>query len=273
MAEAPVHVLIISGLDPSGGAGFIADVRGVAEHHLRPVGVITALTEQDTSGVRDVEVCNAERVDNQLRALLSDVEVAAVKIGMLGDDTICRVVVEALHLTAAPVVWDPIIRPSRGGVPLYRGDVNEAARLLAPHLTLITPNLAEAALLSGMSVGSVAEMTAAATALSEQLGCAVLITGGHLDADAAITAPTSESAMGGAIDVLVEPGAATTELELPRQAGGENIHGTGCALSTAIASGLASGLSLESATRAAKRTVSDKIGHPVRPGRGSAAIL
>jgi len=253
------HVLIVSGLDPSGGAGFIADVRVVSEHGLRPVGVVSALTEQDTSGVRAVEAANAERVDGQLHALLSDVEIAAVKIGMLGDEHLCKVVSDALQLTAAPVVWDPIVRPTRGGVALYAGNVVDAAATLADHLTLVTPNIAEAELLCGQTIDSVKTMHSASLALHQRLDCAVLITGGHLAGE-------------NVIDVLASNGA-TQELSGDRITGGTDVHGTGCALSSAIACGLATGVDLVDAIDQAKRFVVGKLAAPATPGRGSAAVV
>ncbi len=252
------NLLIVSGLDPSGGAGFIADVRVAAEHGLRPVGVISALTEQDTNGVRAVEVSNPERVDGQLRAILTDLEVSAVKIGMLGDDTMCRVVSAALDLTAAPLVWDPIVRPTRGGVALFSGDVSAAAAELARHLTLITPNIAEAQVLADASISSVDDMSRQAKALSQRFGCAVLITGGHLGGDSAV-------------DVLADT-TGTRELSAARIPDAEHTHGTGCALSTSIACGLAGGASLDDAVAAAKAYVADKLTVPSRPGCGSPAV-
>ena len=104
-ADAP-QILIIAGLDPSGGAGLIADVRVAERHGARAVGVVTALTEQSTLGMRAVNPVPPAVVAEQLGALLSDVEVAAVKIGMLGSVEMAEVVAEALALTAAPIVWE-----------------------------------------------------------------------------------------------------------------------------------------------------------------------
>lgn len=254
------HVLIISGLDPSGGAGFIADVRVVTEHGLRPVGVVSALTEQDTAGVRAVEVVAPSCVEAQLLALLSDVEIAAVKIGMLGDEAVCQVIAAALELTAAPVVWDPIVRPTRGGVPLFRGSVTAAAELLADHLSLITPNIPEASVLCDMTIDSVEAMHTAAAELNQRIGCAVLVTGGHLRSSAAV------------VDVLADS-AGVRALTGERVVGGEHTHGTGCALSTAIACGLAKAESYDVAIVAAKSFVSAKLAVPIRAGRGSPSIV
>ncbi|MEZ4365123.1 MAG: bifunctional hydroxymethylpyrimidine kinase/phosphomethylpyrimidine kinase [Kofleriaceae bacterium] len=122
MAEAPC-VLVVAGLDPSGGAGFIADVRVAERHGCRAVGAITALTEQDTVGVRAVHPVGPGELHALLTTLLTDVEVAAVKLGMLATAEHAEAVGDALALTAAPVVWDPILRPTRGQVALLDGDL------------------------------------------------------------------------------------------------------------------------------------------------------
>jgi len=251
-------IVIISGLDPSGGAGFIADTRVAAERGLRPVGVVTALTEQDTCGARAVEPVSAEMLADQLRALLSDIEVHAVKIGMLGSEAIAEAVASALQLTSAPVVWDPVLRPTRGGAALYLGDPQRARALLDPHLTLMTPNAAEAEVLWGESVRTLEEMRAAAAGLCGT-GQAVLVTGGDLGD-------------GDAVDFLAADGV-VNELRGERVRGDQPVHGTGCLLSTAIACELARGATLAAAARAAKALVAERLRAPVRVGRGSPSVV
>jgi hydroxymethylpyrimidine kinase/phosphomethylpyrimidine kinase len=273
-------VLLLAGLDPSGGAGFIADVRVAELLATRPVGVVTALTEQTTAGVRACHPVDAETVGGQLAELLADVAIAAAKIGLVPDDAVARAIGEALALTAAPVVWDPVLRPS-AGVPFYRGDLAAAVASLRPHITLITPNADEAALLTGRSqpVTTRADARAAAEALVELGFPAVLVKGGHLEVhtDGTLGEGELDGQAPVCIDVLAEriDGAIrVTELRGMRLAlppGG--VHGTGCALSTAIACGLATGLSLLDACRAAKSFVEAHLAHPVRPGRGAAALL
>src|SRR5690606_38196966 len=111
-------VLVCSGLDPSGGAGFIADVRVIADLGGRPCGVVTALTVQNTTGVVGSHPCDPELVGHQLAFLLTDIEVKAVKLGMIGSVEIARAIANALQLTDARVVWDPVMQPSRGEQPL-----------------------------------------------------------------------------------------------------------------------------------------------------------
>lgn len=253
-----MNILVISGLDPSGGAGFLADARMIDARGGRPVGVVTALTVQDTRGVREVHPCSAEVVSDQLRALLSDMPVAAVKIGMLGSQAIALAVADALELTAAPVVWDPVLRSSLGGAALFVGDAAVAATALKPHVTVATPNATEAAALSGRAVTTATEAREAAALLCRALGDAVLITGGHLQ--------------GQMVDVLAQ-GEVITEITGERVEGGTDVHGTGCALSTALAVELARGIALPDAVRIARDEVVRRLRAPVTPGRGARAVL
>jgi hydroxymethylpyrimidine kinase/phosphomethylpyrimidine kinase len=255
-----VNLLVIAGLDPSGGAGLIADARVAELHGLRPVGVVTGLTEQDTHGVRNANAVSAEIVSSQLRALLSDMVVAAVKIGMLGSEPIARAVADALALTDAPVVWDPVLLPTRGRVALYDGSPARAVQLLMPHVTVATPNAAEAAALTGgVEVVDVDGMVRAAKALRAGGMEAVLVTGGDLAGD-------------DAVDVLAWSGGIERLAGARVDAGGP-VHGTGCALSTALACGLARGVGLVEAAREAKDFVAGLLRDPVAPGRGMKAIV
>ncbi len=260
MPPSTANLLIIAGLDPTGGAGILADTRVAAHHGLRAVGVVTGLTEQDTSGVRNANVVSTEIVLHQLQSLLSDVEVAAVKIGLLGSEALAGAVAEALALTAAPVVWDPVLLPTRGRVSLYEGSQARAVQLLTPHVTVATPNLHEAAALTGgAEISDVEGMEAAAQALRAGGMKAVLVTGGHLSGDRST-------------DVLAHEGG------VERLSGdwidtGGPVHGSGCALSTALACALARGASLVDAARAAKDFVGSKLRAAAAPGRGMKSIV
>jgi hydroxymethylpyrimidine/phosphomethylpyrimidine kinase len=263
-------VLICAGLDPSGGAGLIADVRVVTELGCRPVGVVTATTVQNTTAVIDTEAMGAASVREQLEFLLSDIEVRAVKIGMIGSSEIARSIAAALALTSAAVVWDPVIHPSRGDVPFVDSLFNHAFVALIPHVTLLTPNAQELGFLTGATLAGLAEATAAGRALAARLGTAVLVKGGHLDSR------TAAEDVDESVDVLCQPGVAGGGIEIlrgPRLPGGEHVHGTGCALSSAIAAHLARGAELVDACRAAKDFVAARIAAPARPGRGAAAIV
>ncbi len=248
-------LLIVAGLDPSGGAGLLADARVAAEHGVRAVGVVTATTVQDTSGVRAVEPVAPDVLAEALTVLLGDVVVDAVKIGMLGDARSAEVLARALAATRAPVVWDPVFMPSRGGVPLLAGDPAAAVRALLAEARLVTPNAAEAEALSGVRVVDEASARAAAAAIAAE---AVLVKGGHL---------------GGAraVDVLRD-GATYTILDAPRAAAGP-VHGTGCVLSSAIACRLALGAPLVEAVRGGKDFVGAKLAAPLTIGRGARCLV
>jgi hydroxymethylpyrimidine kinase/phosphomethylpyrimidine kinase len=265
-AGAGSNLLLVAGLDPSGGAGLLADARVAERHGMRPVGVVTALTVQTTSDVRAVESVAAELVGAQLTALLSDAVVAAGAIGMLGDESVAEAVAEALRLTAAPIVWDPVLRASAGGAALYRGDPRRALALLRDHVALITPNLAEAEALAGFEVRDRAAMRRAARAIAAG-GAACLVKGGHLAGGGIVG-----EAAPGVIDVLAA-GDDLIELEGARVPGGEDVHGTGGALATAIACHLAAGADLASAARAAAAFVRQRLAAPIRSGRGKPSVL
>lgn len=254
------QLLICSGLDPSGGAGFIADVQIAARFHMRPVGIVTATTIQNTLGVAGWQPVPGEHVREQLEHLLSDIEVAAVKLGMLGSVDTGMALRHALQLTSAPLVWDPVLFASRGATALVDGDLAHVIAALEPHLTLVTPNAGELAILAGAPVTTLEEAVAAGEALAARLGAAVLVKGGHLD--------TGDES----IDVLIQ-GGAREELRARRIPGGEHVHGTGCALSTVIAVQLGHGVPLVDACREAKRFVGDAIELAVRPGRGAPAVV
>jgi hydroxymethylpyrimidine/phosphomethylpyrimidine kinase len=253
-------VLICSGLDPSGGAGLIADVRIANQLGTRPVGVVTTTTIQNTTGMVRGEPISAEVIREQLDLLLSDVEVAAVKIGMLGSVATANALGQALALTGAPVVWDPILRASQGGALAFEdGRIEDALGALAPHLTLVTPNARELAVLVGRPIDGMPEAIAAGMSLAKQLETAVLVKGGHLGTDESV-------------DVLCRA-TGTVSMRAARVAHGEDVHGTGCALATAIAAHLAHGAELADAVRAAKQFVGERIASPVHPGRGAPAVV
>jgi hydroxymethylpyrimidine/phosphomethylpyrimidine kinase len=254
------NVLLVAGLDPSGGAGLVADIRVCELLGCRPVAVATALTEQSTVEVRAVNPAPATVVGDQLRMLLTDVEVAAVKLGMLATEAIADEVARALELTAGLVVWDPVLRPTRGRVALYDGDPARAVALLDGLITLCTPNADEVTVLTGREIASVGDAVAAGVDLYQRGLSATLVKGGHWGDPAQI------------LDVLVTPDGHEV-LAGPRVPVDEPVHGTGCALSTAIACHLALGRSLEDACRAARAFVSDRVAAAVSPGRGRPSVL
>ncbi len=253
MPPAKSVALTIAGSDPSGGAGIQADLKTFHQFGVYGEAVITLITVQNTRGVERIECLAPDLVADQIRAVISDIPPAAAKTGALGD----RSIIEAVAGLAAgfpfPLVVDPVIL-SKHGAALLAADAIDALRTrLLPHTFLLTPNLEEAALLTGTEVRDVEGMRRSAKKLAALGPRAVLVKGGHLGGDA--------------IDVLFHQGE-FREFTLPRIAT-RNTHGTGCTLSAAIAAGLACGEDLPHAVERAKRYVSAAIRG--NPGLGSGA--
>lgn len=251
-AGSPV-ILTIAGFDPSGGAGVLADLKTFAAHNCYGVAVITALTIQNTRGVAQVYPVEAAKVRECADNLLEDGRVAVVKIGMLANAMNARAVRDFLAANPGlPVVLDPILRSTSGkdlvdaeGAAILREDLLKRA-------TLITPNLAEAAALTGLKVETVEEMKAAARKLKEMGAQSVVVTGGHHEK---------------AVDVFfngVEIQVFSGDRVKP-----ENTHGAGCTFSSAIAANLALGRHLDDAIVLAKAYVTEAIrkAFPTGPGR------
>jgi hydroxymethylpyrimidine/phosphomethylpyrimidine kinase len=240
------NVLSIAGSDPSGGAGIQADLKTFAANGVYGMAAITALTAQNTRGVSGVELVSPEFVAAQIAAVFADVRVDAVKIGMIATADIAYAVGEALaDHSDVPVVLDPVM-VAKGGAPLLADDAMEALRkALLPRATVVTPNLPEAARLTGTAEATDRRGMAAQAAMLVDLGPrAALVKGGHLE--------NAHSP-----DVLVTEGA-THWLDAPRHTT-KNTHGTGCTLSSALAAQLARGMSLHDAARAAKDYVAGAI--------------
>jgi hydroxymethylpyrimidine/phosphomethylpyrimidine kinase len=242
--------LAIAGSDSSGGAGIQADLKTFAAFGVYGASVVTALTAQNTRGVQGIHAVPAGFVAAQLDSVLSDLDVAAIKTGMLADAQIVEAVARALRaVPSIPLVVDPVMVATSGDVLLAPEAVAALKRDLIPLATLLTPNLPEAAILLGAPTAeSVADMRDQARALLA-LGCrGVLLKGGHLQGDSAT-------------DVLADAAGIqrleTTRIDTP------HTHGTGCTLSAAIAALMAQGETLTHAVRRAKAYV----GHGLRHGR------
>lgn len=233
--------LTIAGSDSAGGAGIQADLKTFAALGVYGASVLTALTAQNTNGVFAVHEVPAEFIAAQMDAVFSDLAVRAVKIGMLGSAAAIAAVAAGLRRhRARNVVLDTVMTASAGG-KLLHGDALDALRALIAQARLVTPNLPEAATLTGAEEArDEAEMYAQAQKLLALGGGAVLIKGGH--------GSGSES-----VDILVE-GASRMRFATPRIQT-RNTHGTGCTLAAAIAAGLAKNLSLTDAVRQAKAFV------------------
>lgn len=236
--------LTIAGSDSGGGAGIQADIKTFSALGVYGASVITAITAQNTHGVTGVHPIPAEMVRAQIDAVLGDLDVRAIKIGMVAEPQVIAAIAEGLAGSAIPVVVDPVMVAASGHRLLGEGAEDALREKLLPIASLVTPNLPEAAVILGVrQARDEDEMVTQAEALAEMTE-AVLLKGGHL------TGPE-------ATDILVTPAGVTT-LSAPRIET-QNTHGTGCTLSSAIAAHLARGASLEEAVTRAKAYLSAAI--------------
>lgn len=258
MAQTPPVILSIAGFDPSSGAGVTADIKTIAAHGCYGVACITALTVQSTAGVKRVEPVAGKLVRDTLAELESDVSIAAIRIGMLGSGEVVDAVSDFLKAVPRPnVVLDPILKSSSGAELLVPEAVKKFLGLL-PLVSVVTPNIMEAARLTGLEVSTVAEMKAAAAKLHELGVENVVVTGGHLEKP---------------VDVLsvAHGNARQTEFASDRLRS-TSTHGTGCAFATALAVQLALGRSLDDAVVLAKAYVTKGIANAYPVGKGVGPI-
>ena len=254
-----VSALTIAGSDSGGGAGIQADLKTFAAHRVHGLSAIAALTAQHTRGVTAVHVPDTAFLQAQVEACFDDFDIRVVKLGMLATAGVIEAVAGMLAAHGAvPVVLDPVM-VATSGAKLLADDALDALRTqLLPLAAIVTPNLPEAELLLGESIGDVAEMHRACAALRERGAQAVLLKGGHL--------------LGG--DVVVDVFAdarGVAEIRHPRLA--IEAHGTGCTLASAIAARLALGDALEAACVAASDYVHRALASGYRPGRSDILVL
>jgi hydroxymethylpyrimidine/phosphomethylpyrimidine kinase len=246
-------VLSVAGFDPSAGAGIIADLKTFAAHNCYGVAAITALTVQNSQGVASVHPVDPSVLRASIISLLSDGHVKALKIGMLGNQATAEVVLQILESNPdLPAVLDPVVRSSNDFGLLDAAGLDFIRGQLLSRVTVVTPNLAEAAALAEIPVDNLESMKAAARKLVELGARAVVVTGGHLDK---------------AIDVFFD--GTTMEAFAGDRVKPENTHGTGCTFSSAVAANLALGRHLRDAVVLAKAYVVEAIrqAFPVGPGR------
>jgi hydroxymethylpyrimidine/phosphomethylpyrimidine kinase len=251
--SAPPILLTIAGFDPSCGAGTAADLKTFAAHGCYGVAAITSLTVQNTQGVETVHNTPSAELRAQLEVLAKDCDIAAVKIGMLGNRGNAVVVAEFLDAHKFEhVVLDPVMKSSSGAELLDAGGIKFVAAELLKRASVITPNVPEAEVLTGLTIKDVADMEAAARKIVEMGARAVIVKGGHMER---------------AVDVLFD-GSEMVQL------GGDHVntddtHGTGCTFAAAIAAQLASARTLVEATTLAKAYVTKAIekGYPIGKGR------
>jgi hydroxymethylpyrimidine/phosphomethylpyrimidine kinase len=258
LKRVPARLLVIAGSDSGGGAGIQADIKTGCAFGVYAMSAVTAVTAQDTMGVHSIHLVPAATVRDQIAFSLADIGADAIKIGMLGSAEIVETIADILETEARgiPVVLDPVLA-STSGTPLLDLDAIDLMTLrLFPLATVVTPNLPEAAALTGMAIGDDAQIRQAAQRLRGLGARAVLVKGGHGAGDRVR-------------DILVDEEGVQT-FETSRITAGAT-HGTGCALATAIACGLAGQLTLSDAIRQARRFVlaalesAPDLGHGSRP--------
>ena len=266
MTNAPLtsrypRLLSIAGSDSGGGAGIQADLKTFSALGCFGMTAITALTAQNTCGVRAIHGVPPDMLRDQIDAVLEDIGVDAVKIGMLHSPEIVLVVASAIDRHALPhVVLDPVMVATSGAVLIDSPAIAALVRELFGRAVLVTPNLDEAALLVGRPLRSEADMELAALELLAKGARAVLLKGGHLAGDVVC-------------DLLLLQGGQPHWMRAPRIATA-NTHGTGCTLSSAIAAHLALGSALTDAVKAARAYVRDALtaGSRVKTGQGSGPL-
>jgi hydroxymethylpyrimidine/phosphomethylpyrimidine kinase len=278
MPEKPPIILTIAGFDPSSGAGVTADIKTIAAHACYGVACITAMTVQSTSGVKRVETLDPALVSDTLEELAADLDIAAVHIGMLGSGKVVKAVADFLSRRPASqpgnrpgsrpqkarlpnIVLDPVLKASSGADLLDAAGTRLMIERLIPLADVVTPNVDEAAVITGLKVEDLDEMRAASAKLHDLGASAVVITGGHLEK---------------AIDLLSFTTQRGTEQQIEQEVfkaerqRSNSTHGTGCAFATAMACHLAMDRGLAEAALLAKTYVTAAIsnGHPLGRGTG-----
>lgn len=250
-------VLTIAGSDSSGGAGIQADIKTITAHKMYAMSAITALTAQNTMGVDGIFEVSADFVGKQLDSIFSDIIPDAVKIGMVSSADIIEKIAEKLvEYNALNIVLDPVMVSTSGSRLISEDAIDALVKTLMPVATIITPNIPEAEVLSGMDIKAVEDMKKAAGIISDKCGVSVLVKGGHLICDAT--------------DVLYDKG--TVKIISSKRIDNPNTHGTGCTLSSAIACALADGCSMEKAVESAKQYLSGALEAGLDIGKGSGPL-
>ncbi len=250
------RVLIIAGSDPSGGAGVQADIKTVTALGGYAAAAITALTVQNTTGVSAVHPVDPAVIAAQIAAVLDDIGADAIKIGMIGDRASGAAIADAIafHATAIPVVIDPVLAATSGDSLAGEGVAALILERLTPLAAVITPNADEARALTGLCIENAAHLVAAGEALTRRGATAALVKGGHLEGDFVE-------------DVLVTQAGA--EVFRAQRINVRELHGTGCTLASAVATGLAQGMPLRDSVVRAISYVQGAIRHA--PGLGAGA--
>ncbi|MBP5734151.1 MAG: bifunctional hydroxymethylpyrimidine kinase/phosphomethylpyrimidine kinase [Lachnospiraceae bacterium] len=247
-------VLTIAGSDSSGGAGIQADLKTMTMNGVYAMSAITALTAQNTTGVRGILEVTPAFLELQLDAIFDDIFPDAVKIGMVSSVELIEVIAKELQSRKAKnIVADPVMVATSGAKLLREDAVETLKKRLLPMAFVITPNIPEAEILAGRTIQTKEDMSEAARQIWDSLGCAVLLKGGHSVHDA------NDLLYDGRGDIWFEG----------KRINNPNTHGTGCTLSSAIASNLAKGFSLEDSVARAKEYISGALAANLNLGKGS----
>ena len=250
--------LTIAGSDCSGGAGIQADLKTMTMNGVYAMSAITALTAQNTTGVRAIQEATPDFLRHQIDAIFEDIRPDAVKIGMVASKELICVIADMLRYhNAKNVVVDPVMVATSGSSLMKNDAVQTLIEKLLPIATLVTPNIPEAQVLSGKTIESKEDMLSAANFIGNTYGCAVLLKGGHSINDAN--------------DLLCANGEFIWFEG--KRINNHNTHGTGCTLSSAIASNLAKGYDLVMSVQRAKDYISDALSAQLDLGQGSGPLM
>lgn len=246
--------LTIAGSDSCGGAGIQADIKTMTVNGVYAMSAVTALTAQNTTGVKDIMEVSSSFLKEQLECIFTDIYPDSVKIGMIASKELIKTVKDTLvKYKAKNIVLDPVMVATSGAKLISDDAIDTLKKELLPIAAVVTPNIPEAEVLSGMKISSKEDMEAAAVRISEENHCAVLLKGGHNLNDAN--------------DLLVD-GKNITWFQ-GKRIDNPNTHGTGCTLSSAIAANLAKGFSLVDSVKKAKEYISGALNAMLDLGKGS----
>lgn len=246
--------LTIAGSDSSGGAGIQADIKTMQANGVYAMSAITALTAQNTTGVTGIMEVTPEFLEKQLDAVITDIRPDAVKIGMVSSEELIKMIAKKLkEYHMENVVVDPVMVATSGSRLISESAIDTLRTYLLPMATVITPNIPEAEVLAEMEIKSEEDMVEAAKRINEKYHCAVLCKGGH--------------SLNDANDLLYQDGSA--KWFHGKRINNPNTHGTGCTLSSAIASNLAKGYPLDRSIERAKEYISGALAAMLDLGKGS----
>ncbi len=250
--------LTIAGSDCSGGAGIQADLKTMTMNGVYAMSAITALTAQNTTGVRAIQESTPVFLKQQIDVIFEDIFPDAVKIGMVSSAELIRVIADRLkYYKAENIVVDPVMVASSGSALIKSEAVKVLTEELLPIASLVTPNIPEAEVLAGMHIKNKEDMLSAAKSIGETYGCAVLLKGGHSVNDAN--------------DLLYING--ESRWFEGKRIDNPNTHGTGCTLSSAIAANLAKGFTLVESVQRAKDYISGALAAQLNLGQGSGPMM